>query len=110
MFLKRRRFLGLFFDFRLIGLQLRGEVIYVSLTELGKEFALLENPILDKYLYESAFSDREVYFILHKIYDRFKLEKKIIHTIIELLKKEPLTASRIDELFKNENRKSYTVE
>jgi hypothetical protein len=99
---KNRMFSGACFDLGLIGIQQRNEISYVSLTQLGKEFALLENPILDKDLFEAAFSDKEVYFIFHKIYSKFKLEEKIVKNIIEWLKKEPLTSSQIDELFKNE--------
>jgi len=100
---KNRMFSGACFDLGLIGVQQRDESSYVSLSELGKEFALLENPILDKDLFEAAFSDKEVYFIFHKIYSRFKLEEKIVKNIIEWLKKESLTSSQIDELFKREH-------
>jgi len=93
---------GACFDLGLIGVQQRNETIYVSLSELGKEFALLENPILYKDLFEAAFSDKEVSFVLHKIYSRFKLEAKIVKNIIEWLKKKSLTSSQIDELFRSE--------
>jgi hypothetical protein len=103
-------FSGACFDLGLMGIQQRDETTYVSLTETGKQLALLENPILDKELFESAFSDREVHFIFHQIYNRFRLENKIIRKIIEWLKKESLTSSQIDQVFKNERRKSFTVE
>jgi hypothetical protein len=107
---KDRMFSGACFDLGLIGIKYENETSYVSLTGLGKEFALLENPILDKDSIESAFSDKEVQFIFHKIYSRFPLENKIVKKIIERLKKESLTSTQIDELFKEENRKSFTVE
>ena len=99
---KNWMFSGACFDLGLLSVQQRNEISYVSLSELGKEFALLENPILDKDLFETAFSDKEVYFIFHKIYSRFKLEAKIVNHIIELLKKKSLTSSQIDELFRRD--------
>ena len=107
---KEETFSGACFDLGLIGIQHRNEISYVSLTDLGKEFAILENPILDKDSFESAFSDKEVQFIFNKIYSRFRLENKLIKKIIEWLKKESLTSSQIDQLFKQENRKSFTLE
>jgi len=99
---KKKTFSGACFDLGLMGIQLRNEISYVTLTELGKEFALLENPILDKDSIEFAFSDKEVHFIFYKIYDRFRLEKKIADKIIGLLKKQSLTSNQIDQLFRNE--------
>jgi hypothetical protein len=99
---KNKIFSGECFDLGLIGVQQRKETIYVSLSELGKEFALLKNPILDKGLFEASFSDKEVSFIFNKIYSRFKLEAKIVNSIIEWLKKKSLTSSQIDELFRSE--------
>lgn len=98
---KNKIFSGQCFDMGLIGVQQRNETSYVSLSELGKEFDLLKNPILDKDLFEAAFSDKEVSFIFHKIYSRFKLEA-IVNNIIEWLKKKSLTSSQIDELFRSE--------
>jgi hypothetical protein len=99
---KNKIFSGECFDLVLIGVLQKNETSYVSLSELGKEFALLKNPILDKDLFEAAFSDKEVSFIFHKIYSRFKLEAKIVNNIIEWLKKKSLTSSQIDELFRSE--------
>lgn len=99
---KNKIFSGECFDLGLIGVQQRNEISYVSLSELGKEFALLKNPILDKDLFEAAFSDKEVSFLFHKIYSRFKLEAKIVNKLIEWLKKKSLTSSQIDELFRSE--------
>src|SRR6266487_3658236 len=101
--LKEGTFSGACFDLGLIGIKQDKEISYVTLTDLGKEFALLENPILDKDSFESAFSDKEVQFIFHNIYNRFRLEKKIVRKIIEWLKKESLTSSQIDQLFKEES-------
>jgi len=99
-----RTFSGACFELGLIGVKPENQTCYVSLTELGREFASLENPILDKESYESAFSDKEVHLIFHKVYSRFPLENRIIKKIIEGLKKENLTSSQIDGLFKDEKR------
>jgi hypothetical protein len=107
---KDNTFSGACFELGLIGIKQDNEISYVSLTELGKQFALLENPILDKDSFESAFSDKEVQFILENIYKRFKLENKIVMKIIECLKKESLTSRQIDQFFIEENRKSFTLE
>jgi len=105
-----RTFSGACFELGLIGVKAENQTCYVSLTELGREFALLENPILDKESYESAFSDKEIDFIFHKIYGRFPLENKIVKKIIERLKKDTLTSSQIDGLFKDEKRNFLTEE
>ena len=107
---KKKTFSGACFDLGLIGIQHRSAISYVSLTELGKEFALLENPIIDKDSIESAFSDKEVQFIFHSIYNRFRLEKKIVEKIIERLKEESLTSHQIDQLFRNERPEFITEE
>ena len=70
----------------------------------------MENPILDKESYESAFSDKEIDFIFHKIYSRFPLENKIVKKIIERLKIDTLTSSEIDRLFKDEKKDFLTEE
>jgi len=105
-----RTFSGACFELGLIGIKPENQTCYVSLTELGREFALLLNPILDKDSYESAFSDKEVHFIFHKIYSRFPLENKIVKKIIERLKKDTLTSSQIDGLFKDEKREYLAQE
>jgi hypothetical protein len=105
-----RSFSGSCFDLGLIGVKLDNQTCHVSLTELGREFALLENPILDRDSYESAFSDKEVRFIFHKLYSRFPLESKIIKKIVETLKKDTLTSSQIDVIFKDEKRNFLTEE
>jgi len=107
---KKMTFSGACFDLGLIGLQQRSEISYVSLTELGREFALFENPILDKDSFETPFSDRETQFIFHKIYNRFRLEKKIVEKIIEWLKKETLTSQQIDQLFRDVRPEFITEE
>jgi hypothetical protein len=99
-----RTFSGACFELGLIAVKPENQTCYVSLTELGREFASLENPILDKESYESAFSDKEIDFIFHKIYSRFPLENKIVKKIIESLKIDTLTSSEIDGLFKDEKK------
>jgi len=107
---KYNKFSGACFDLGLIGVKQDNEISYVSLSDLGKQFALLENPVLDKESYESVFSDKEVQFIFHRIYNRFPLENKIVKKIIEWLKRETLTSTQIDQLFKAEKRENFTLE
>jgi hypothetical protein len=103
-------FSGACFELGLMGIKFGNTATYVSLTELGKQFAILENPILDNERVNSSFSDDEVSFILSKIYPRFKLENKIVHKIVEWLKNEKLAANQLDQLFKAENRKDFVKE
>jgi hypothetical protein len=107
---KDQTFSGACFDLGLTGMKQNNSVSYVTLTELGRDLVLLENPILDNDSLDSAFSDREVEFIFHRIYGRFPLETKIVKKIIERLKADVLTASQIDELFGNEKKDFLTEE
>ena len=70
----------------------------------------MEYPILDKDSFESAFSDKEVHLIFHKVYDKFRLENKIVNKIIESLKNGSLTSYQIDQIFKKESRESFAEE
>lgn len=108
--MKDKRFSGACFDLGLMAIKYVDGKCYVSLTELGKEFALFENPILNKNSFESAFSDEEVSFIFRKIYPKFRIEKKIVNQLIEWLKHESLTSSQINELFKKEKRQYFLEE
>ncbi|MBT4326620.1 MAG: hypothetical protein HOD60_06895 [Candidatus Nitrosopelagicus sp.] len=62
--------------------------IFVSLTELGKEFFLIENPIIQKADYsQPALSDKEADFILNKLIPQRELEKLFVETSIDSIKK-----------------------
>lgn len=59
---------------------------YVSLTEIGREFYLLENPIL-KGDYTRGLSKDEAELILDKIIPNFKLEKKFYEIALDTIQK-----------------------
>ena len=107
---KDQGFSGACFELGLLGVKYDEGLCYVSLTELGKQFALLENPILDKEILIIPFSDSEIQFILKKIYPRFRLEAKTVHRIVDWLKQEKLTSNQLDQLFKDANRKYFMKE
>jgi hypothetical protein len=92
-------FKGAGFVMGLIEVKLVGENCFVTLSELGKQFASLENPILNN-KYEQSFSDAEVKLIYKNIYPRFPTEKKLVDVIIDKLQKnEKLETIEIDEIF-----------
>lgn len=101
---KEKLFSGACFDLGLTGMKHKDELSYVTLTELGKQFIMLENPILDSDSLESAFSDKETQFIFNKIYSRFSLEKKIVNKVLLNLADRSLTSSQIDEIFASEKK------
>ena len=63
-----------------------GKEEYVSLTEMGREFYLLENPILAGD-YTRGLSVKEAEFILKKIIPKFKLEKMFYDAALRTVKK-----------------------
>lgn len=100
-------FKGACFQMRLMGAKIENDECYVSLTELGREFALMKNPIIDDEDYSRAFSDDEVKFIFTKILPQFNLENIIVQRILIELKNKNLTASEIDEIFLQEKKKYF---
>jgi hypothetical protein len=105
-----RVFSGACFELGLIGIKYDDGICSISLTENGKQFAMLKNPILDKETLKTPFSDSEIQFIFQKIYPKFRLEIEIVRKIIDWLKKEKLTSNQLDQLFKDANRKYYAKE
>jgi hypothetical protein len=89
--------------------------IKIGLTELGKEFWLLPNPIIEYNLertptaeWKNAFYEEEVEFIRKKIIPRFPLENDLVKLILDRLKKISdkdnedetyLTAPEIDKFY-----------
>ena len=101
-------FKGASFSMGLIGVKFVGDTCLVSLTDNGKEFALIENPIIDMKKYDYLFSDKEIKLIYKKIISRFPLEYKLVNSIIDKLTKEgSLRSSEIDPLFKEEESKIF---
>jgi len=96
---KKETFDGACFRMGLIEGKRSGNSSYVSLTELGKEFALLENPIIHEKKTSHAFSNEEVKLIYKKIIPQFNLEKQIIEDIITELKQKPMTSNDIQKIF-----------
>jgi hypothetical protein len=96
-------FKGACFELGLMGVKVEGTTCLVTLTSLGRDFALLENPILDHDQYDGVFSDAESDFIVEKIISQFKLENKIVTKILdEIYTKNQLIADDIDEIFVKE--------
>lgn len=96
---KNEIFDGACFMMGLIEGKRRGNSSFVSLTELGKEFALLKNPIIHEKKTTHAFSNEEVKLIYEKIIPQFHLEKQITEDIITELKQKPMTSNDIQKIF-----------
>ena len=107
---KEPYFEGACFSMGLIAVKFDDDTCFVSLTEQGKNFALLDNPILDTKSYEHSFSDDEVEFIFDNIYPKFESENKIIYEIIKALSVKKLKSDDINEIFQKENRKDFRAE
>lgn len=95
-------FYGACYEMGLMGVKIENDKVYVSLTDLGRDFALLENPILDNDELNCVFYDDEINFIKQKLIPRFKLEKMIIDKILKELKEKPLKSEDVEEIFENE--------
>ena len=68
--------------------------IQVGLTELGKDFWMLPNSIIDQYQdrippaeWKYAFYEKEIKFIRERIITRFPLENRIVESVLDRLKK-----------------------
>lgn len=95
-------FYGACYEMGLMGVKIENDKVYVSLTDLGRDFALLENPILDNDESNRVFYDEEINFIKQKLIPRFKLEKIIIDKILTKLKEKPLKSEDVEAIFVNE--------
>ena len=58
---------------------------YVSMTDAGKKFYLLDNPIL-KDDYSNVFSDDEINYIIEKLIPERELEDKLVKRVLESVK------------------------
>jgi len=69
--------------------------LMVALTETGKDFVLIDNPIIERYRKdfldgmktEVVFSKKESQYILEKIIPRYPLEKQLIDKILKISNK-----------------------
>ena len=78
---------------------------YLTITKEGKEFASLENPIIDKNDMTKIFSKQEAQFILKEIIPRFKLEKTIVDEILERLSSlKQLNYEQINDIFEQKKK------
>lgn len=82
---KKSNFEGALIALDLIYVTQEGENMYVSLTEKGKEFYLLDNPVINGD-YSKPFSDEEKKFIYEKLLPRFDLEYEFIKTALKTIK------------------------
>lgn len=96
---KNKKFEGACFGMGLISVKITGTSSLVSLTNLGKEFALLENPIIHNKKRSHAFSNEETKFIYDKIIPQFKAEQQVIKDVIYELKNKSLTSDEIQKIF-----------
>ena len=97
---------GACFEMGLIGYEVddAGDY-YLTLTKEGKEFAFLENPIIDKNDMTKIFSKQEAQFILKEIIPRFKLEKIIVDEILERLSSlKQLNYEQINTIFEQKKK------
>jgi len=103
-------FKGACFSMGLIAVKYTGEVCHVSLTKEGKNFAVIDNPVLDEKNFSQSFSDQETRFIFNTIYPKFTAENRIIHKIIKALKEKRLKPDDINRIFEAEDRKDFRAE
>ncbi len=96
---KNEDFEGACFGMGLISVKIVGNSPLVSLTDLGKEFALIKNPIIHNGERTYAFSDEEIKFIHKKIISQFKAEQQVIKDVIEELKNKSMTSGEIQKIF-----------
>ena len=77
-------------------------VLEITLSKLGQQFFLLENPILDNQDLSHSFSPEEKEFIQENVIPRFDLEKRIADSIMshvnKLSKDEFLKTDKLDSI------------
>ncbi|MCH8915832.1 MAG: hypothetical protein IIA82_08335 [Thaumarchaeota archaeon] len=107
---EKETFSGACYEMGLITIQREGEnKLNVTLTELGKEFVTMKNPILEELIspnisldrIDQVFSSEETNFIADKIISQFELENIFIKKISENKGKE-LTIAKIRDIFRTE--------
>jgi hypothetical protein len=102
---EEKTFHGAPFSMGLMAMRFKENTWEVSLTEDGRYFAMLKNPILDEYKRDQAFSEEERKFITSRIIPKFKLEKMIIDRIMKEVKNKKLVSEDIDEIIYDEKNK-----
>ena len=89
---------GACFSMNLISVKFSGNRCLISLTKLGKKFALLENPLFKKD-FTKVFSNDEVKLIYNEMISKFITEQQIIKDVIQDLKQKTLTSDQIQDIF-----------
>jgi hypothetical protein len=109
---KKHYFDGILSALGLATVTKEGKETYISMTEIGKEFYLLDNPILDGD-YVQGLSKDEADFIIEKIIPKLKLEKLFYDTALDviqkyysdpLLQQEPITRIVDQEIVRTYNQ------
>jgi len=97
---KDETFEGVCFSMGLMNVKMANNVCFVSITDLGKEFALLENPVLSELKFERSLSDSEIGFICKNILPRFPTENRLVHQVIDAIsRKGELNSKQLDHIF-----------
>ena len=105
---KNDSFEGACFTMGLISAKTSGMSTLVSLTDLGREFALIKNPIIHEKKMTHSFSDDEIKFVYEKIISQFTAEQQIIKDVINELKDKSMTSDEIQKIF--EQHKKFIFE
>jgi len=105
---RNNEFSGACFEMGLLSIKLGTNSCFVSLSDLGRKFAKLDNPILDNPAhwndridleYSDTFSNQEVQLIYEEIISKFKVEYEIIKELIKELKQKSMTSDDIQKIF-----------
>ncbi len=80
--------------------------MYVTLTEKGRKFSLMHNPIISGNYKDSALTKEESEFILNDLISELELEKQFIDTALRVVKK-PSKKLKITDVLDEEFLKTF---
>ena len=89
----------------LIQVYTRGKNTFITLTDLGKEFCMIESPVITDKDYSKAFSEEEGKFIVEKIFLQRELECTLIEKALDAIKNNPNDidiTTKLDKIFRDE--------
>ena len=95
-------FKGACFELGLVRAKINDDGCFLTLSDLGREFAIIENPILDEDKFDSNFSNEEVKLITKQIIVKFDFENKVIKRILKELETKKMSSDELDDVFKEE--------
>ena len=72
--------------------------LYVTLTEKGRKFSLMHNPVISGNYKNNALTKEESEFILNELIPDLELEKQFIDTALKVIKKDPKKGKITDVL------------